>query len=511
VMGFEDPFFGYSFLLRSIVYVAVPVFGVLQVVRMRRTLHVFQLEGYKRDRFLRWCAQNRKRALFLTKSFQKKPLVMTGRAWRLLSVAVVSSVALVLAFPALAHLYLGGWPADVASWVVVTALVFVFSPRVLVGADLLLAPVQKGINARYVRSARSKLRAVSPVVVGITGSFGKTSTKYAIAALIAPEKTVLATPSSFNTPLGVCRTINEDLSEQHRFFVVEMGAYRVGDIASLCDFVHPVMGVLTAVGPAHLERFGSMENIRKGKYELIESLPPNGIAIMNVDDPEVRKLADRTEHVEVVRYGLEPEGRPDVTAREVEATPEGTSLTIVDLRSGESIEAETKLVGRYAVGQVLSGVAAALSVGRELAQLPAAVSKLEPVDHRLKLIRGAGGITVIDDAYNSNPDGARAALEVLEAMPGGRKVVVTPGMVELGELQEEANREFAQQAGKVADLLIAVARINRDALVEGATAGGRAEVITVDSLAEAQGHLAKRLGEGDVVLFENDLPDQYEQ
>jgi UDP-N-acetylmuramoyl-tripeptide--D-alanyl-D-alanine ligase len=510
MMGFEDPFYGYSLLLRTIVYVLVPAFGILQVFRMRRALHVFQLEGYKRDRFLKWCAENRKRALFLTRSFQKKPLVMTGRAWRLLSVAVAGSVALVLVLPGLAHLYLGGWPADVATWAVTTAVVFVFSPHVLVGADVLLAPVQKAINARYLRAARSRLAAVSPVVVGITGSFGKTSTKYAIASLIGPEMNVLATPGSFNTPLGVCRTINEELSDEHRFFIAEMGAYRVGDIAALCEFVHPVMGVLTAIGPAHLERFGSMENIKKGKYELIESLPSNGVAIMNVDDAEVRELADKTDHVEVVRYGLDPEGRPDITARDISATTQGTTLTLVDARSGESLRVKSKLLGTHAVGQVLAGIAAARSAGRELADLADPISMIEPVDHRLKLVRGTGGITVIDDAYNSNPDGARAALEVLEAMPGARKVVVTPGMVELGRLQHGANRDFAEHAGRVADILIAVARVNRDALVEGAKSGGRAEIITVDSLAEAQGHLEKRLEAGDVVLFENDLPDQYE-
>ena len=508
-MGFDDPFTGYTVMLRVMIFGLVPVFTVLQFFRLRRALHVFQLEGYKRKRFLAWCATNRRRALWLRPAGEKKPLVMTGRSWRILLAATVLSPLLVLAPSGLAHIALGGWPADVATWIAATALVFYFTSQSLVVADWLLSPAQRAINATYMRAARRKLGAVDPVVVGVTGSFGKTSTKFAIEGLIGPPGSAVATPGSFNTPLGVCRTINEHLSTEHRYFIVELGAYGVGEIADLCWFTRLTVGVLTSIGPAHLERFGSLENIRRAKYELIENLPSNGVAVMNVDDPAVRELAGMTSHVRVVRYGIDGGGAPEITAHDVTTTTEGTALTVVEQSSSESFRAQTMLLGRHAIGHLLAGVAVARSMGRPLGDLAEAISALQPVEHRLQIIEGTGGITVIDDAYNSNPDGAAAALEVLESMPARRKVVVTPGMIELGEVQAEYNRALGERAATFADTIIVVAEVNRRAITAGA-GGGRAEVVTVDSLEEASVRLRDLLGPGDVVLFENDLPDQYE-
>jgi UDP-N-acetylmuramoyl-tripeptide--D-alanyl-D-alanine ligase len=253
-----------------------------------------------------------------------------------------------------------------------------------------------------------------------------------------------------------------------------------------------------------------MDAIRRAKYEVIRDFPPNGIAVMNVDDPIVRELADATSHVPVVRYGLDPgEDRPDVTAEHVAFGPNGTTLTIVDARDGTRLEVGTRLLGRHSIGHVLAGYAVARSLGRSPEEIAEASARLAPVEHRLQLMDGAPGITIIDDAYNSNPEGAGAALEVLEAMPAERRVVVTPGMIELGELQREENRRFGEHAARIADTLIVVARVNRDAITEGAREG-KAEIIAVDSLEEAQVHLRELLRPGTVVLFENDLPDQYE-
>ncbi|MDQ3940020.1 MAG: UDP-N-acetylmuramoyl-tripeptide--D-alanyl-D-alanine ligase [Actinomycetota bacterium] len=509
-MDSPNPFADYSTLLWAILLVGVPAFAIWQLVRLKRALHVFQLEGYKRGRFLAWCRANRSRARFLSPATHKKPLVMTGRARRIVGVVVVISVVVVLLPAGAAHL-IGGAPWDVAAWLVASVVTFLGVPWLLVAADVLLDPVQRTINGRYLRSAAQTLERIDPLVVAVTGSFGKTSTKFAIEATIGPPGSALATPGSYNTPLGVCRTINENLEPAHRYLVVEMGAYREGEIAELCRFVHPRIGVLTAIGPAHLDRFGSLDAIRRAKYEIVQSLPADGAAVMNVDDPEVRALADATDRVGVVRYGLDAAGRPDLSARDVRVTASGTSFEIVDNRDARSIEVSTRLLGRYAVGHVLAATAVAVTVGRPLNDVAEAIARLQPVEHRLQLIQGAGGITVIDDAFNSNPDGAAAALEVLEAMPARRKVVVTPGIIELGPLQAAANEHFGEQAAAVADAVIVVARVNRDAILAGARrAGTAAEVITVDSLEEATAKLPSLLGAGDVVLFENDLPDQYE-
>ncbi|MDQ3981577.1 MAG: UDP-N-acetylmuramoyl-tripeptide--D-alanyl-D-alanine ligase, partial [Actinomycetota bacterium] len=461
-MNRADPFAGYSFVLRTIVYVLVPAFTAFQAVRLRRALHVFQLEVYKRPNFRRWLGANRDRARFLRPLTAKKPLVMTGRAWRILATATLFSVAGVLLPAAAAHLFLGGAPADLIAWALATIALFVWGPLLIPAADWALTPVQDAINRRYLRRARRKLAAVSPTVVGITGSYGKTSTKFAVGALLGPE--ALVTPGSYNTTMGVCRAINEHLGRHHRFFVVEMGARQRGDIAEIGRLVAHRIAVLTSIGTAHLESFGSREAIRAAKLEIVETMAPGGTAVVNSDDPTIRGLREGFAGVEVVRYGLDPEGSPDVTATKAEVTRAGTNLTVVDRRTGASIDATTRLLGRHSIGHILAGTAVALTARRDLASLRGAIESLEPVEHRLQLIAAPGGVTVLDDAFNSNPDGAAAALEVLASMPARKKIVVTPGIVELGELQRPANEDLARKAAEVADVLIVVARVNRDAL-----------------------------------------------
>jgi UDP-N-acetylmuramoyl-tripeptide--D-alanyl-D-alanine ligase len=515
-MNFDDPFYGYSFVLRTIIYVLVPAFTAFQYFRLRRGLHVFQLEGYKRRRFLQWCRANPSIARFLKPLGNKKPLVMTGRAWRILITATALNALASLVLPGIAHLTLGGYPWDITVWVVVTLLLFFGLPSLLTASDWLMTPVQSAINASFARKARTRLDATAPVVIGVTGSFGKTSTKFAIANLLGGPEIAFATPGSYNTPMGVVRAINENFEDKHRFVIVEMGAYREGDIAELCDFARHSIGVLTAIGPAHLERFGSMDAIKRAKYEIVQKLPRDGVAVMNTDDLNVRALADRTTGVPVIRYGLDRTGEPNVTAKDHSYSPNGTTATVVDADGGE-LQIKTKLLGEHAIQFILAGVAVARLQGIPLVDLGPRIEALEPVEHRLQLIKGAGGVTVIDDAFNSNPAGAAAALEVLadfDQSDANQIVVITPGIVELGDLQAEANERFGHHAGTVADHLIVVGKLNRDAIVRGATTPGtgelKANVIVVDTLDEATDHLKTLLKPGDVVLFENDLPDQYE-
>ncbi|HEU4480452.1 MAG TPA: UDP-N-acetylmuramoyl-tripeptide--D-alanyl-D-alanine ligase [Actinomycetota bacterium] len=511
-MGRADPFVGYSLLLRTMIFVVVPAFTAWQFVRLRRAAHVFQLESYKRHWFTRWCREDARRALFLGPlRAEKKPLVMTGRVWRMVVTGSALTALLLLVPAGLVHIT-WGTPFDLIVFALLLGLLFVGVARLLLVSDAVMTPVQNVINGRYLRAARSKLAAVDPLVVGVTGSYGKTSTKFAIEGLLGRGDAVLATPGSFNTPLGVSRTINESLGPAHRYFIVEMGARQPGDIAEICDLVRHRIGVLTAVGPAHLESFGSLEAIERTKAEIVERLPSDGVAVLNVDDPIVRKVADRAAAAgrSVIRYGIEEEGRPDVTMRDLLVVEDGTASTIADTRDGTTLAVRSALLGRHALGNLLAAVGVALAAGLRLEDLKDPIEALQPVEHRLQVIKGEGGVTVIDDAYNSNPSGAAAALEVLERMPGRRKIVVTPGMVELGPLQAEANEAFGAHAGRVADTVIVVARLNRDALVRGARSAGRADVIAVDSLQEATERMKGLLAAGDVVLFENDLPDQYE-
>ncbi len=521
----------------------------------RRLLHVLQLEEYELRRFWAWLAAGAERvvpraqlqamlalaalatAILLLPALDlyvlapalalgaaayawwgrpraeaKKPLVWTKKA--LLLAAVAAALAL-LTVAVAAWLWLAppdGTPRP-ALFVATLAVLGLLPAYYLSAATLLVYPFQAGAKRGLVLLAARKLRSRPDlVVIGITGSYGKTSTKEILATLLGARYRVLKTSASVNTPVGIARTVLRGLQPEHEVFVVEMGAYVPGNIRELARLARPRIGVLTAVGEQHLERFGSVANIARTKYELIEALPADGLAVFNADNKRCRELARQTSHVPVRTYGLEPRGRgPDLTASAIETSPSGTSFT-VHAPNAEPVRFSTPLLGRHNVSNVLAATTVALELGLSLAEIAAAARDLAPVPHRLQLIQGEGGVTVIDDAYNSNPAGARAALDVLAELPG-RKVLVTPGMVELGERLEQRHEEFGRQAAAVCDYIILVGPRRTAAIAAGARAAGfpADRLFSVPSLKEATAQLGRLLAPGDAVLFENDLPDQYSE
>lgn len=447
----------------------------------------------------------------------KKPLVYTPRAIRILATALsLTLVALgVSTWAAIIGLQ-GDVAAPLASAtalivLLVGLLIVQLSPLIVFLANILLVPVQSAINRSYLRRAQQRLSDVRPLVVGITGSYGKTSTKYLLDQLVSGHRRVLKTPLSYNTLMGVCRVINASLLDDCEVFIAEMGAYRPGDIKALCDFVHPTIGILTAIGPQHLERFKTIENIQKTKYELIEALPPSGVAIFNNDDPRCRLLADRTTHVTVMRYGLDTDGQPlDLWAENMSMGPEGLSFAMVDKR-GRRIDVQTVLLGRHNVLNILGAACAAVALGISLEDVAKAIHDIPPVPHRLQLIDNGGGVTVIDDSYNSNPIGAMAALEVLGSFRTGQRILVTPGMVELGPLEAQLNEEFGAKAAEVCDYVVLVGVERTKPMLAGLQRKNfpPEHIRVARDLKAATAILPTIVGVGDTVLFENDLPDQY--
>lgn len=378
-------------------------------------------------------------------------------------------------------------------------------------ANVLLKPLQNAINRRYVERARHSLHEWDPLVVGITGSYGKTTTKFCVGAVLEADRPTLVTPASYNSFLGVIRTVNEQLKARHRAFVVEMGMFRRGDITELCELVHPTVGIITAIGPMHLERLGSIEAIAAAKGELLDALPPEGHFVTNADDPLCCKLAARAT-VPVTLFGIENDSAK-VLARDIQLVDGRTTFKLhLDGPESPSVAVSAGLLGRHNVSNLL----AAAAVGRVLDIAPDRIvqglSRVRAPEHRLQPIHNRrASIVVIDDAYNSNPDGAAAALEVLREHPASRRLIVTPGMVELGELEEELNRRFGEHAASVCDLAILVGTARTAPIREGLASAGMdpESVHVVRDIAAATDLLGRVTRAGDVVLFENDLPDTY--
>ena len=416
------------------------------------------------------------------------PLAATRRL-RTLALAWLALQALVIGVGVVA-----GAPAPAA------AAGGLLAPLLVDAAAAVLAPVERRLGLPHVRAAAARLAEVSPVVVGITGSYGKTSTKNHLAHLVAGSRRVVASPASFNNRAGLAISINDHLEEGTEVFVAEMGTYGKGEIAELCRWFPPAIAVITAIGPVHLERFGSEERIVEAKSEITS---PAGVVVVNADDARLALLADR----------LEASGAGKVVVR-CSATDTGADLCV--RRNGERLEV-------WAAGRPVDldvpaprggqpsnlacAVAVALRLGLDERAVVQRLADLPDVPSRLASGLAPSGVYVIDDTFNANPAGARAALAALEAAPvGGRRVVVTPGMVELGARQGEENRRFARTAGGVATDLVVVGRTNRRALLEGAAP---LRPVTVRTRDQAVRWVRANLGPGDAVLYENDLPDHY--
>jgi UDP-N-acetylmuramoyl-tripeptide--D-alanyl-D-alanine ligase len=525
---------------------------VLIAGRLHLMLHLFQLEHYEPARLRVWVERRRARidlsllrlcavvgavlvvatvvdsdvlvlvvglaagALLATAGVrlvrrpQTKPLVFTARARRLFGAALMLP-ALALAIAAVA--VISGAPTWVAPAIgTATALLAVVAaPELLFIANSAVKPIQALDNRRFVRRAERKLGEIAPLVIGITGSFGKTTTKACVAAVAELRGPAYATPASYNSYLGVVRAINEGLSTKHRSFVVEMGAYRRGDVQELCELVHPKIGVLTAIGPAHLERFGSLDEIERAKGELAEALPEDGVFVTNGDDERCVRAAGRTE-ARVLMFSTAGAPGAELTAEDI-VMAEGTTRFLLRRRpTDEEVVVRARLLGRHNVANLLAAAAVGVSMELPLDAIGRALAQVSPPAHRLSpILNRQAGIVVIDDAYNSNPVGAAAALEVLASHQAERRLLVTPGMVELGEREVEENERFGKQAAAVCDLVVLVGEERSRPILAGLTAAAfpDSQIHVVANSSEAQALLAKTTRRGDVVLFENDLPDLY--
>lgn len=437
----------------------------------------------------------------------KKALVFTPRIKRLYAVALIVFILLLILLGSAAQnpadrLGMRGRAASV-----LILLFPLFLPLWIAMAGLLAWPVEKMISEMYFRDAQRILKERKDLIrIGITGSWGKTSVKFILGTLLEEKYHTLVTPASFNTPMGVTKVIRSRLEPGHRVFVAEMGARHVGDIKEMCRLVHPQIGILTSVGPQHLDTFKTVERVAKTKYELIDALPEDGTAVFADDGDIVRSLYEKTVKEKLIS-GLDPQNC-DVWAENISISGEGSSfdLCTTDVR----IPCRTELLGELNIRNILVCACLCLRLGLSAEQIARGIKKIHPVEHRLQLIPNPGGMTVIDDAFNSNIRGAEQAFKVLKEMSGNR-ILVTPGMVELGDMEAEMNRNLGRAAAGCCDTAILVGKKRSEAIASGLLENGfrKENIIVANSLEEAAELLKARVKPGDTVLFENDLPDNY--
>lgn len=550
------------------------ILWIIYMFNVPRMLHVMQLESYQNDGMFRWITNNAKKAfknggiqilatgltyiltagililiqeklqpntmytayiirvILIVLSFlisntiviskdrkelknAKKPLKYTARAKRLMVnnffiLAILQclfmesfGITTVDTFISLIE-YIGNIT------LLISCLIFTLPVNMII-SNWFASPTETWINERYINKARrilNKKEHKDLIKIGITGSYGKTSTKFILKTILSEKFKVLATPGSYNTTMGNVKIIREELKPEHQVFISEMGARKRFDIQEICQFVNPQIGIITSIGPQHLETFKKIENVAKTKGELLKGVTQDGAIFLPKDNSHCFELYKKDNH-EKYLYSSKKDGS-DVYAKNIKVTKDGSTFTVVT-KKGE-FECRTKLLGEHNVQNIIGCVAIAEYLGLTNKEIQKGIEKIEPVEHRLQLIPSQNGTTIIDDAFNSNPVGSKMALDVIKQFEG-RKIIITPGMVELGEEEYKLNKEFGAQMADVVDFAILVGQKRSKPIVEGLKSKkfDDMNIFVVNNLDEATARLGKLTKAGDVILFENDLPDNYNE
>ena len=519
--------------------------GVASIFALTRQMQMFQQNSYFPKRYLPWVKENEKvkfiisiivyavysflnlsesakvsnvaiifmvvvpllifTLVLIIKSvkLQKKaiiPLKFTARVKRMYSVLIV----LTLGFTLLQGTLVG----DKGYWCLSVNLFAALFPYVMVlFLWAVLFPFEKIITKRYINDAKRILKSYGGrlKIIGVTGSYGKTGTKMILNAMLKEKYNVLPTPKNFNTTMGVVRTIRECLKPQTEIFICEMGAKKIGDIKEICDLVHPDSALITTVGPQHLDTFGNIKNVFNTKFELYDSVEEKqGATFACGDSEEIKKgVGDKN----VILYGTDSSF--DYYADNIVCSASGVTFDLHLL--DETVQVNTKLLGNHNVLNIVGAAAISHSYGVSANQIKFAVSRLTPPEHRLEIKRYAKGSTLIDDAYNSNPVGCLEACRVLKSFAPMKRVLITPGLVELGEEEYKHNRKLGEVASECADIIILVGLDRSKPIKEGVLAGGFNEnnLFVAASFNDAYNKYLSFADENTVVLIENDLPDNY--
>ncbi len=539
-----------TYALQAVLVAVCLIEAALQTVHY---VHILQLHSYRPERYRKWMLADDKRTLPTSRLLlsgiplaammmfgfdgtvgmivtacvsvlgilsaiadrprsAKKPLVYTPRVRRLLvTLALINGVLLGVAFaaPPLFNmlrdrvLTVETGALTLSRSLPAMLLLIVLMPVLFVQfANKLNAPIEKHIADGYTKDAKRILAEMPDLtVIGVTGSYGKTSVKNYLTKLLSVKYSVLMTPEGYNTSTRIVRTVREHLKPTHEIFVCEMGSRNRGDIRELCEIVHPHHGIITAIGEQHLETFQTVEAVADTQFELVEALPEDGIAFLNTDNEWIasREIGG----VKVVSYGLY-DGAV-YTATDVVADEHGSRFTVT-APDGDTCEYTTRLLGVHSIQNLLGCIAVANQLGITLRELRSPVRHMKPVPHRLQLLPDG----YIDDTYNANPAGFRAALDVLCAMQDTRRVLVTPCLRELGARQDLINKDLGIYAASRCDWVVLIGDQQVQSFRNGLLSQGFDEerIFVAMDLHQALSFVrALPPVERQVVLLENDPPD----
>lgn len=468
------------------IYFWICLVSVFYLIWSYPFIKTYQLCAYKISNFL-------DSAIKLNLSFgDKNSLNFTKRMFRFLTLYSLLSIGIVfIIFFFIENV-----------WLILldVALLFLFQPLVLTINHYILYPLEALIKLLYMQKAKKKLAKKKVIKIGITGSYGKTSTKNILAHILEKQYKVCATPKNFNTEMGITKSILQNLDD-HDIFIAEMGARNKGDIALLAKMVKPDYGIICTIGAQHLETFKRLEIIEDTKFELAQGVKENGLVVFNGDSPSSRKLYSRFKGEKI----LTCEKDSFAYAENIKSTSSGSEFDLI--LDGKRLACKTRLLGKFNINNIVTACALAKILEVSDEDIVSAIKSLAPIPHRLELLKNSY-CTIIDDSYNSNIVGSKEAMEVLSSFEGV-KIVITPGIVELGALQSQANFKLGTYIADVADYIIIMNNVNKNELFSGAISHNfnKERIYFADSRKKQKEILEKLTSSGCVVLFENDLPD----
>ena len=495
-------------------------------------MHMFQLNSYFLRKHMHWMKKNIKKIMIqLGFIFISLILLCVNHLISMISVIIVLALSIIYNMPKqkakvpfqltnrvkrmfLTEGILIGiviWLGGIDTYLYIKlGILNIFSSVLCIIVNAINMPIEYFGKQRYIKQAQKILDEMPDLlVIGVTGSYGKTSVKNFLYKILSTKYEVLKTPKNFNTTMGVVKTIREKLKPTHQIFICEMGATKPGDIKEICNIVKPKMGIITSIGPQHLESFKTIKNVIKAKFELADSVKENhGVMFLNGNDTNiVNAIQDKTD-INSIIYGVEKK-EFNYNAYDLKSSSKGLTFKIQD-ENREEIELKTKLIGKHNVMNITAAMAIGNYLGIPIKNMKASIREIQSVEHRLQLIPH-GNLTIIDDSYNANPISSKLALETLAEFEG-IKIIVTPGLIELGEKEKKYNFEFGQYITEVCDYIFLVGEDHSKEVLKGIHSRkfNKKKIFVVRTPEEAVKKANKYAVKDRVtVLLENDLPDNY--